>query len=196
MHHFHLCSISRSACPNQLVRVEKQLSERVNPAPGIPVSFLIGLLGVDLDSKLRLRSCLTADIKCTVGSGGGSEDLNFLQKFICLVMASSVLTSLSVLTISSFMTSAHSPHIHLPWYRSLMRSTYAGVHSSVNPQQSQMTNSTSIWAVPTSMADGWVSGAEITKGSLIMVADMVTNPVINVKKISRDTQHTTKFNQY
>lgn len=108
--HFHF----HSACPNQPVRVEKQLSERVNAEPGIRVSFLMGLLGVDLDSKLRLRSCLMAEIKCTVGSGGGSGDLNFLQKFICLVMASSVLTSLSVLTISSFMASAHSPHIHLP----------------------------------------------------------------------------------
>lgn len=99
-------------------RLGKQLSDLVSPELLLFRSPFNGLLGVDLialgESKLRLRICLMAAIKCTVGSGGGTEDLNFLQKFMCLFIASSVLSSLSDLMISSFMASPQRPHIHLP----------------------------------------------------------------------------------
>ncbi|WVZ25536.1 hypothetical protein V8G54_004080 [Vigna mungo] len=111
--------------PNPSVRVGKQLSDLARTEPWISVIVLVGLLGVDLtlgESKLLLRICLIADIKCTVGFGGGPDALNFLQKFICFAIASSVQTSLSDLTISSLTASAHNPQTHFPWYLSLILS--------------------------------------------------------------------------
>lgn len=60
---------------------------------------------------------------------------------------------------------------------------YAGVHSSVSPQQSHMANSTSIWAMSLVAAAGCVSGADITIGSLIIVADMANNPATNIQSV-------------
>lgn len=100
-------------------KLGKQLSDLVSAGPRICLSIFVGLLGVDLralgESKLFLRICLMAEIKCTVGFGGGPEVLNFLQKFMCLAIASSVLISLPDLMISSLIASAHSPQIQ--WSR-------------------------------------------------------------------------------
>lgn len=107
-----------------------------------------------------------------------------MQTFMCFVIASSVLISLSVLTISYFIASVHNPQIHFPWYLSRTLSMYAGVHSSIRPQQSHLTDSTSICAMScvavvaaaAAAAVACVSGAETTIGSLIIVADIANYP--------------------
>lgn len=128
--------------------VEKQLSDRTNvDRAKTDPSFLIGLLGLDLtalgESKLRRRRCFTAEMSFSVGFGGGVQDLNFLQKFMCRITASSVSISRSDLKISSLTASAQSPQIQRPWYISRIRDMYVGVHSSVNPQHSHFANSNS-----------------------------------------------------
>lgn len=95
-----------------------QLSDRVNIL--LRLTVFVGLQGIDPsdlgESKLFLNSCLIAEIKWTVGSGGGPEDLNLLQKLKWRLKASSALISLSShRTISSLTASAQSPHIHFPW---------------------------------------------------------------------------------
>lgn len=166
--------------PNYQPEIEgKQLSDRVSVDAQISWPFLKGLLGVDLsalgESKLRLKSCLIAEIKCTVGFEGGLEDLNFSQKFMCRFRASSVLINLSDRKTSSFTASAQSPQIHLPWFLSRTLSMYSGVHSSVNPQHSHFANSISIWATSFA-AVCWVSGPEIITESVSTVADIAENP--------------------
>ncbi|GMH14213.1 hypothetical protein Nepgr_016054 [Nepenthes gracilis] len=113
--------------------------------------FLLGLAGVDLNpqgqSRLRRKICRTAVMRSTVGSpGGGQEDRNFLQTFRWRAKASSVPISLSDRATSSSTASAQRPQIHMPMCLSRILSTYAGVHSSVNPQQSHLANSISAFA--------------------------------------------------
>lgn len=99
-------------------RFGMQLSDRANIF--LRSTLFVGLQGIDLsdlgETKLFLNSCLIAEIKWTVGSGGGPEDLNLLQKLKWRLKASSALISLSShRTISSLTASAQSPHIHFPW---------------------------------------------------------------------------------
>lgn len=113
---------------------EKQLFER----PSDREASFFG------ESSDRRRSCFIAEIKSSVGFRGGIEDLNALWNFICRFTASPVVILLWDLRDSSFTASAQSPQIHRPSYLSRTRLMYAGVHSSVNPQHSHFTDSTSI----------------------------------------------------
>lgn len=117
--------------------IEKQLWDRIRP-------WRL-LTGLDLgESKLLNINCFTADINSSFGFGDGVRPLNLLQKFIWRFRASSLPIRLSDdLIISSFTASAHSPQIHRPSFRSLTLPIYAAVQSSVNPQHSHFTNSTS-----------------------------------------------------
>lgn len=146
-----LCSISTLRFTSNSEIVARQLSDLWSAVRLIsPSSLFIGLFGMEVNLRLRIR--LIAAIKCTVGSGGGSADRKFEQKFRCRFSASSALISRSHRTVSSFTASAHRPQIHFPWYRSRILSMYAGVHSSVNPQQSHFANSTSIAAATAAAA--------------------------------------------
>ncbi|MFS7992183.1 hypothetical protein Hanom_Chr12g01079301 [Helianthus anomalus] len=91
--------------------------------------------------------CLTVAIKLTVGSTGGPDEIDALQNDTWRAIASSILINLLLRTISSLTASPHNPHIHCPRYLSRIRSMYSSVHSSVNPQQSHFTDSTSVASV-------------------------------------------------
>lgn len=128
-------------------RAEKQLPERTSDDR---LTSRIGLLGDDLkllgESKLFLRSFPMAKIGCSELEGG-LVDWKFLQTLMCLFKASSVVISFSDLKTSSFTASMHKPQIHIPQYLWRIRDIYAIVHSSVNPQESHLMNSTSPSAV-------------------------------------------------
>lgn len=84
-------------------REDRQLPVRASG--GGREAFFIGLVGIDLtalegESKLRFKICRIADIKCTVGFGGGFNAVNFLQRFMCISMASSAVIRLRERRIS------------------------------------------------------------------------------------------------
>lgn len=58
------------------------------------------------------------------------------------------------------------------------------MHSSVSPQQSHKTNSTSSWEMSFVAAAVCVSGVERTIGSLIIVADIANKPVEQYQTIN------------
>lgn len=138
--HFHFCRYLWNIQLWIERREEKQLSDRSNG--GLRIPTLKGLLGVDREeSKFLLKTLPIAKIGCS-SLQQLEVDRKLLQKSTCRFKASSLLIILSPdLVISSLTASSHNPQIHFPSYLSRILDMYEMVHSSVNPHESHLINS-------------------------------------------------------
>ncbi|KAG6490551.1 hypothetical protein ZIOFF_051849 [Zingiber officinale] len=141
-----LCCISYCVCKQRLKpsKAGRPLPVRSRLDRGVPSLADRGLPTVRRDSRLRRRSCLTAAISCSAEPAAGAlADRKLRQNVACRTMASSGEIRSRKRQISSCTASAQRPQIHRPPCRSRTPAIYAGVHSSVIPQQSHAANSTS-----------------------------------------------------
>lgn len=123
----------------------------------------LGLLGVERaflgagagggDPSLRRKSRRSAAMRSSAlpaGDAGGVDAPR--QTRACRSSASAAEMGGDARPSSSPAASPHSPQIHRPPYRARTPAMYGAVHSSVNPQQSHATSSSSSSAASLSMA--------------------------------------------